>query len=226
MNMHEIGLRISDLRKQRDMTQLELADKMGVSYQAVSSWERGSTMPDISRLPEISQILAVSIDELLGNGPQAQLVKTVLTQQTPETPPHIGHITEVAPLLKPSQMDSLVESTTGFDLNDLLGLAPFISTEVLSQLAVKAEEKGDTKALHKLAPFLDKETLERLAHKIEAASGIDGITRLLPFLHKETLTKFAAKAADTGNLQELRKLAPFLDTNFLDELVLKTAKAQ
>ena len=67
MNMQEIGVRISNLRKERDMTQLELADKMGVSYQAVSSWERGATMPDISRLPDISQVLGVSIDELLGN---------------------------------------------------------------------------------------------------------------------------------------------------------------
>ena len=230
MNMHEIGLRISDLRKQRDMTQLELADKMGVSYQAVSSWERGSTMPDISRLPEISQILAVSIDELLGNGPQAEIVKNVLTQQTDAytdgNQPHIDDIKEVAPILKPSQMDNLVEKASPFSLNDLVRLAPFISSEVLKQLAMKAEEDGDIRFLCRIAPFLDNETLDHLARKIEAVNGIGELRKLAPFLSKETLGELATKAVNAGNLQELTGIAPFLDKGLLGQLVLKAAKGE
>lgn len=48
MNMQAIGKKISALRKERDMTQVDLADKLGVTYQAVSSWERGNSMPDIN----------------------------------------------------------------------------------------------------------------------------------------------------------------------------------
>lgn len=40
-NMENIGLKISELRKSKDMTQMELADKMNISFQAVSNWERG-----------------------------------------------------------------------------------------------------------------------------------------------------------------------------------------
>ena len=47
----EIGRRISRLRKEKDMTQPALADVMGVSFQAVSNWERGASMPDIGKLP-------------------------------------------------------------------------------------------------------------------------------------------------------------------------------
>ena len=65
-NMTKIGKKISELRKAKNMTQNELADRLSISYQAVSNWERGQTMPDISKLSEISQILSVSIDELLG----------------------------------------------------------------------------------------------------------------------------------------------------------------
>ena len=46
-NMAQIGRRISGLRKDQNMTQMELADKLGISFQAVSNWERGNSMPDI-----------------------------------------------------------------------------------------------------------------------------------------------------------------------------------
>lgn len=53
-------------RKEKGYTQEELAGKIGVSFQAVSKWETGQTMPDIALLPQLSKILEVSIDKLLG----------------------------------------------------------------------------------------------------------------------------------------------------------------
>ena len=66
-DMQKIGNNISRLRKQKQMTQLELADKLNISYQAVSNWERGISMPDISKLGELSELFDVSIDEILEN---------------------------------------------------------------------------------------------------------------------------------------------------------------
>ena len=60
-----VGRKIGKLRKKCNLTQMELADRMGVSYQAVSNWERGSSMPDISKLPELAGIFGVSVDSLL-----------------------------------------------------------------------------------------------------------------------------------------------------------------
>lgn len=60
----EIGNQIKSLRTQRGVTQEALAEKLGVSAQAVSKWERGSATPDISLLPAISAYFGVSIDEL------------------------------------------------------------------------------------------------------------------------------------------------------------------
>lgn len=40
-NMDQIGRKISNLRREQNMTQMELADKLGISFQAVSNWERG-----------------------------------------------------------------------------------------------------------------------------------------------------------------------------------------
>ena len=63
-SMIETGRRIGKLRKNSNLTQMELADLMGVSYQAVSCWERGVTMPDISKLPDLAQIFKVKIDDI------------------------------------------------------------------------------------------------------------------------------------------------------------------
>ena len=64
-DMQKIGERIAKLRRERDLTQADLAERLGISYQAVSSWERGATMPDISKLVELSRALGTTVDALL-----------------------------------------------------------------------------------------------------------------------------------------------------------------
>ena len=60
-----IGKRIGLLRKEKGLTQEELANHMGVSPQAVSKWENDQTCPDISALPRLAGLLGVTVDELL-----------------------------------------------------------------------------------------------------------------------------------------------------------------
>ena len=60
-----LGTMIAELRKQQGMTQLELAEKMGVTDKAVSKWERDLSCPDINSLPKLAEILGVSVEELM-----------------------------------------------------------------------------------------------------------------------------------------------------------------
>ncbi|WP_091233008.1 helix-turn-helix domain-containing protein [Fontibacillus panacisegetis] len=62
----QLSRNICIYRKENGLTQEELAQILGVSFQAVSKWENAQTMPDISLLPELSRTLQVSIDKLLG----------------------------------------------------------------------------------------------------------------------------------------------------------------
>ncbi|MBQ7976934.1 MAG: helix-turn-helix transcriptional regulator [Clostridia bacterium] len=64
--MNSIGNVIAKLRKNNEMTQEELAVKIGVSAQTISKWETGSTMPDILLLPVIADVFNVTIDFLFG----------------------------------------------------------------------------------------------------------------------------------------------------------------
>ena len=61
-----IGENIRNFRKKNDLTQETLADRLGVTYQSVSRWENGITYPDLELIPAIAEVLAVTVDELLG----------------------------------------------------------------------------------------------------------------------------------------------------------------
>ena len=65
MNQEKIGRFIAELRKEKEMTQIELADKLGITDRAISKWENGRGMPDLSLLTPLCEILDVSINELL-----------------------------------------------------------------------------------------------------------------------------------------------------------------
>lgn len=65
MQQQTLGAMIASLRKERQMTQLELAEQLGVTDKAVSKWERNLSCPDIAAIPKLADILGVSVEELL-----------------------------------------------------------------------------------------------------------------------------------------------------------------
>ena len=63
----EFSERLKDLRKQSGLTQVDVAEKLGISQPAYASWERGAKKPTQENLVKIAQILNVSVDYLVGN---------------------------------------------------------------------------------------------------------------------------------------------------------------
>ena len=76
-----IGKRIALLRKEKGMTQEDLANAMGISPQAVSKWENDQTCPDISALPKLSKLLGVTVDELLSGKEELPAVRVLPPEQ-------------------------------------------------------------------------------------------------------------------------------------------------
>lgn len=60
-----LGKRIYAYRKEQGMTQLELAEKMGVTDKAVSKWERDLSAPDINSIPKLAELLDISVEALM-----------------------------------------------------------------------------------------------------------------------------------------------------------------
>jgi len=73
--------KVAELRKEKGLTQAELAEKLSLSPQAISKWENGESLPDITTLPLLADILGVTIDELLGRAKPVKPVEVV-------EPPH------------------------------------------------------------------------------------------------------------------------------------------
>lgn len=65
MKKQTLGMTIASLRKERGLTQLELAEKMGVTDKAVSKWERDLCCPDVNSLPKLADVFGTSVDELM-----------------------------------------------------------------------------------------------------------------------------------------------------------------
>ena len=75
-----LGKRIAALRREKGLKQDELAEKLGVSAQAVSKWENDQTCPDISLLPSLAKTLGVSVDELLSGKQESAPIVQVLPE--------------------------------------------------------------------------------------------------------------------------------------------------
>ena len=65
MDQIKIGRFIAVRRKRANLTQLQLADRLGITDKAVSKWERGITMPDTSIMLELCDVLSISVNDLL-----------------------------------------------------------------------------------------------------------------------------------------------------------------
>lgn len=68
LDMNAIGKFIQEGRKHYEMTQAELAVKLGISPQSVSNWERGESVPDVALLPDLARVLHCSVDAILAGG--------------------------------------------------------------------------------------------------------------------------------------------------------------
>ena len=75
MNQEKIGKFILELRKEKNMTQMELAEKIGVTDRAISKWENGRGMPDLSLLFPLCKELGVTINDLLSGESRGEYFK-------------------------------------------------------------------------------------------------------------------------------------------------------
>lgn len=82
-----LGSNIMRLRKENDLTQEQLANGLGITYQAVSKWETGVSSPDISMLPLLADVFEVSIDELFGRTGSADAPSPAAEERKRESAP-------------------------------------------------------------------------------------------------------------------------------------------
>lgn len=163
-SMELLGANIMKYRKAAGMTQMELADRMGISFQAVSNWERGISAPDISKLSELSSLFGVSVDEIIGNRRMAKIVNDIEFGDIPDL--KTEEIAEIAPILSQEQADAVAEESSDIDMSKIAAVAPFVSDEFLDGVAMKKyRETRDIDTIKPILPFISEDVLVILPMK-------------------------------------------------------------
>ena len=155
------------------MTQSEFADKLNLSRQAVSKYERGESFPDISVLVMIAQLFDVTLDELIGYGDptkgESMILKNVAVGNTDVVAENVSDVVNLAPILKPSVLEKLSSrmEKQGIDISEVVKLAEFLNDESVEKLIESATFDGmNDELLERFIPFLNVDSKETIFEKI------------------------------------------------------------
>lgn len=219
-DMQRTGALISRLRKEHGMTQMQLADALGISYQAVSNWERGLSMPDISKLPELAELFGTSIDELLGRRCPVieQAAAGTLDAHLQSAAVTVEEAAEAAPLLPPDQAEILAEHAISilpeYDSINLSALLPFMSTARVDALLQQRLATNDYAAL---LPFCSTGAIDAAAQaRLESGQSI---APFLPFLSNAALRSAWDTRVARG--ESTAEFLPFMPTEAIDRLAIE-----
>ena len=164
----KFGRALSILRKEADMTQNEVADRLNLSRQAVSRYECGESFPDISILVQIAELFGLSLDTLIAYGNPTAGEAQILRAEDGNNVT-AADIVNLAPHLKPSTLAVLSNhlATDGIDISDLVGLAEYLHDATTAQLIETASfETINDALLMKLLPFLNTASKEAMFRKL------------------------------------------------------------
>lgn len=215
-----IGKTIADYRKAANMTQSEVADKLGVTYQAVSKWERDESLPDITMLPKIADLFNISIDNLLRGSfemkeeKEVETAKQIIEEAAVSETEKDNDSKEEIDLTETifSEVEQEIEDNL-IDVSGLLEqLAPLMKPNQLDRVISKLGKVD--KKLNKVYPFLKRERMDELI-EMTPLDELE-LDELLPFLNsaqRDLLIKKIVLLEDVPKWLDLDELYPFLNSN-------------
>ena len=215
-----VAAKLREARIKKNMTQNNLADELGISFQAVSNWERGNSLPDISKYEDLCQILDIDLEYLLGISTDTQTVSKLLDRRKKEisVPITIKEIAPVIPLVPPNELKEVVEDSidkADITIGEFSMMAPFLDEETINKLSENIAATNISE-LTSIAPFISQHHLDKMSENITATS-ISELTNIAPFVSQHCLDKMSENIAAT-NISELTSIAPFVSQHCLDKM--------
>lgn len=185
----KFGRGLSTLRKNADMTQSSLADKLNLTRQAISRYELGESFPDVSVLVLIADIFNITLDELIGFGEptkgESNILAGISRGNDDVVADDFKDIVNLAPILKPSVLSKLASdfSKQGIDISDVVSLAEYLNDENLTGLIENAEfDSINAELLARFMPLLDGKSKEAIFKRIlEGGADWHIIPVMLPY---------------------------------------------
>lgn len=246
-NTMKTARKIKEARIAQNMTQMNLADAMEVSYQAVSNWERGNSMPDISKLEQLCSILHITLEELLGsddatrtlhkiisigsadpapNAPACSVIPTVNLPSTINAPDVVNSdiVCDIPRLDSADNNLDAVCSTAPITIEELQTVAPLLPPAKIEKLVDETFGENANgfrpKDLVPLAPYLDDEYLDLLVKGLHVNS-LSELNDLALYLSEDALETIVFQDNLTVETEDILTIAPYLSEDTLDRLVIE-----
>ncbi len=224
--MKEVGKRITEGRRAKGMTQMALADALGISYQAVSSWENGRTMPDISKLPEISEILGISVDEILGK--EAPAVQAALTNDT-ETVLTPEDIAEAAPILPDERVEEMVEKqmesdAVELDYDAVEPLLNYLDEDTCGKIFHRLYENGEYAKMAKMLDYVEEDAVDEVFLGM-VADGKEEARKLLDHVSDDAANKAFQSCVRNERWEMAKRMVDYVDEDVIGAEMLSLAQA-
>ncbi|MDR1691899.1 MAG: helix-turn-helix domain-containing protein [Oscillospiraceae bacterium] len=236
----KLGTYIQFLRKSKGLTQSVLADKLGLSPQAVSNWERGESMPDIAMLASLARVLGTTVDRILSAAEDSPLPLAGLENpdepdipeepEESEEPDEPEEPEEKSGPAKPN-LNDLSELIRSSVMNALAGLPeqlkPLMNTvkgsieDALEDIEDSLEDIGDSfeEAREKTR------NADRVIVHVHTGKKDDGddswkdVLAMAPFASKEALDSLLRNMEPEPDMRKVVSLAPFLPNRTVNRLV-------
>lgn len=247
MDLIKTGLFLKNTRKQRGLTQQEVATAIGISPQAISKWERGENLPDVGYFPDIARIYHIAIDALLKAGEVGEREQVVdLTQVSI---PILGTemFDAIVNVLK--QCECLQEFTLGFDFFPYLNngqkhtvldlilvksdglmvleeLLPFTTTSNRAYILGHVLTQKQYVYLEAMGMFLTNDMKQTVIEALLAAQQFELIQDMIPLFNKRQRGAIVDYALQyTVSEEVLDNFMPFLDKNQQQQIFAITERS-
>ena len=199
-DMKKFAQFLSGKRREKNITQGQLADMVGVSHQAVSKWERGETMPEISKLSDLSSALNVPTEDIVA-----------------------AMHSESGEKEREANMDEAYYALPDKTLvGDVYALAPYLSREALTTAITEITVTKGSGIAKMLFKFADEEVLREAALLVFATDTDKGRIDLLPYLPQEEITKLILNRYSSGGTGAMLPLLPYSKDKELVDMIFKS----
>ena len=218
-NINDVSRMLREARIQKNLTQNALADQMGVTYQAVSNWERGTSVPDISNLARLCEILELDLYKLVGASQSQELTEELLASPDRLDSAPVDAIAAIAPMLPPRELEELVRAKKADirNLSTLMQIAPFIDAALAEEIGAELTPAHIADVLG-MSPFVSPELCAKWVEWLERQGDFELDTGLLsalgPFLPQERMDRLSERVVPE-DLVILNSVAPFLSQDAL-----------
>lgn len=238
-DMTNVGEKISVIRRSKNMTQVELADKINVSFQAVSNWERGISMPDISNLCELALALDISIDELVDKS-SGTIDSSIVNKLEEYVRANKDVDEDMSDIVNFLNSDKEI-----FDIHKIEPILPFLGKDICNGIFNNYMSRKDYKQAEIVAPFVDKSIINQSVAKrmnedcevsglvafmdyderdsmileIYEKRGILSIKNYLPYASKALIEKIALIDYQKNKFQNFEYVAPFMEKKLLIKIM-------